>query len=58
MNEMYPHGSDIRVRVEKSICNWNLGFTFLEQPNKTIELRINSNIATNVNINKAAVERV
>jgi len=55
---MYPDGSDMHVRVEKSICNWILGFTFLELRNKTNEQRINSKITTNVNINKAVVERV
>ena len=55
---MYPDGSDIQVRVEISICNWNLGFIFLEQSNKTNELRINLKIITNVNINKAVIERV
>jgi len=58
MNELYPDGSDIHVRVEKSIWNWNLGFIFLEQSNKTNEQRINSKLITNVNINKAVIERV
>jgi len=55
---MYPDDSDIHARAEKSIRNWNLGFIFLEQSNKTNELRIHSKITTNVNINKVVIERV